>query len=173
MKWLILFLILALPDGLNSNTIQADTSGSANAVGYRSDALHQKPISGIHPNKPKRPVHDRKRRYKHGWYGPPYYLKPYHRIGPYYYDGGSRSRETIIIKEKEVIREVPIFIPSPEPEKVWVPPVYETKIIKGHYINGIKETIEDGYRTFTDDPEQKIWVPEKEIQVVKTPGYYK
>lgn len=173
MKWLILFLILVIPEVSNSNGIQAHSGNSGNALRNSSDGLYQKPIQGIQSQKPKQPVPRQKRRYKHGWYGPPYYLKPYNKIGPYYGYGGSGSKETIIIKEKEVIREVPIIVPSPEPEKVWVPPVYETKVVKGHYISGIKETVVDGYRMFTDDPEQKIWVPEKEIQVVKTPGYYK
>lgn len=177
MKCLILLLIFLIPEVSNSDSFQIKIGGSGNSFRYSSNGFHQKQIHSIHTSKPEKPIHKPSCRPKHGWYGPPYYLPLYNVFGPFY--GRSRNRKTVIIKEKEIIREVPVIIqpPAPEklaaPERVWIPPVYEKKIIKGHFINGIKETIEDGYRTFIDDPEQNIWVPEKEIRVVKIPGYYK
>lgn len=87
----------------------------------------------------------------------------------------SRSRkETIIIKEKEVIREVPVIIQQPEPQKVWVPPVYEEKVVPGHYISGIREWVDDeGYQNFTDDDSKKVWIPEQTLKVLKKEGYWK
>lgn len=175
MRFLILFLILVIPQVSNSDSSQIRKNYLGDSFKYNSNGVRQKPI---HKPKPELPIHKpgHKPGHKpdHGWHGPPYYLPPYNVYRPSYgYNGQSRDPETVIIREREIIREVPVIIQQPVPEKVWVPPVYETKIIKGHYIGGIKETIEDGYRTFSDDPEQNIWVPEKEIQVVKTPGYYK
>lgn len=171
MKWLILLLIFLMPEVSNSDGFQIKIGGSGNSFRYSSNGFHKKQRHSIHTPKPEKPIHKPSCRPKHGWYGPPYYLPPYNVFGPFY--GRSRNRKTVIIKEKEIVREVRVIIQQPAPEKVWVSPVYETKIIKGHFINGIKETIEDGYRTFIDDPEQNIWVPQKEIRVVKTPGYYK
>ena len=171
MKFFILILILLIPGVSDSDSFQIKNNGPGNSFQHDGNELYQKPGHPIHPPKPEQPIHKPSPKPKHGWYGPPYYLQPYNTYSPYY--GGSRNRETIIIKEKEIIRQVPLIIQQPAPEKVWIPPVYETKIIEGHFIHGIKETIEDGFRTFTDDPGQSIWVPEKEIQVVKTPGYYK
>lgn len=175
MRFLILILILLIPEVSESNSFQLKAGGVKNSFGYPSNEFNQNPLHSMHIPKPEQPIHKPGHKPghqpRHGWYGPPYYLPPYNVFRPSY--GGSRNTETIIIKEKEVIREVPVIIQPPEPEKVWVPPVYETKIVEGHFTNGIKETIEDGYRTFTDDPGQSIWVPEREIRVIKTPGYYR
>lgn len=100
------------------------------------------------------------------WYG-------YPRLSPGY---GRRNprKETIIIKEKEVIREAPVIIQAPEPERIWVPPVYEEKIVPGHYSSGFKEWIDEkGYRNFTDDDSKRIWIPEHTIKTIKQEGYWR
>lgn len=104
--------------------------------------------------------------------GYPYYGNPHG------FKSKKRSHsQTVIIKEKETIREivkeVPVAVPQEVKERKWVPPVYTKKTIPGHYITGILETVDEkGVRTFTDDDTVREWVPEKTIWVVTTPGYY-
>ncbi|MDD9302117.1 MAG: hypothetical protein HUK40_07135 [Desulfobacter sp.] len=46
------------------------------------------------------------------------------------------------------------------------------KTIPGHYAPGIKkERDENGVLVFSDDNENKIWVPERKVKELVTPGY--
>lgn len=66
-----------------------------------------------------------------------------------------------------------MIVQHPEQKKVWVPPVYEEKVVPGYYTSGIKEWVdEEGYQNFTDDESKKIWIPKQTIKVVKKEGYW-
>ncbi|THB79958.1 MAG: hypothetical protein D3926_09610 [Desulfobacteraceae bacterium] len=106
----------------------------------------------------------------HPWDGYPYRMRPYRLHWPV-----KREKETVIIREKEVIREVPVIIerPAPEPQKTWVPPVVEEKVIPGHYTHGIRSFVdEDGILNFVDDNTRSVWIPEHTVQVVRQEGYW-
>lgn len=147
-----------------------------NSFSYSSDALKYGNDKKTHP----RPPHVKPPQVKPppGKPYPPYMRDPgfwygYPRLGPWYGPRNSR-KETVIIKEREVIREVPVVIQPPEPEKVWVPPVYEEKVVPGHYTSGIREWVdEDGYRNFADDDSKSVWIPEHTIRVIVQEGYWK
>jgi hypothetical protein len=57
--------------------------------------------------------------------------------------------------------------------RIWTPPVYETRIIQGHWTHGVQEvTGEDVIRSFTDDNGESIWVSEKKERIIIQEGYY-
>lgn len=114
-------------------------------------------------NKPPKPVNPI---YKPGDGRPnkPPYKRP--RTGRNY----SSEKETIIIIEKTV--EVPGKEKTMEKDKTWVPPVYESVTIPGHWTSGVKEERVEGVRSFSDDDTQRVWIPEKTIKVEIRPGYY-
>lgn len=83
-----------------------------------------------------------------------------------------------------VVQEIqPIIVVSPplptqpplpsEPEKVWVPPVTDTRTETGYWDYGIKKTWMGDHWRYEQDPEQRVWVPESQIEVVTQAGYWK
>lgn len=152
-------LNLNFPPGHNSFDY---TSGASKYNHSRSKSPHRRNFHDTRPNsKPYPPYwHD-----PGSWYG-------YPRLSPWY---GPRNanKKTVIIKEKEVVREVPVIIQLPEPQKTWIPPIYEEKVVPGHYTGGIKEWVdEEGYRNFTDDDSKSIWIPEHTVKVIKQEGFW-
>jgi len=83
-----------------------------------------------------------------------------------------------------VVREIqPIVIitppspqeppPAPEPEKVWVPPVMDTRTEPGYWDYGIRKVWMGDHWRYEQDFDQPTWVPEKQVDVVKQEGYWK
>lgn len=159
---LILSLFLIAPELMAE---QYQIKGSA---GYRS--------GGINRHSPPRPVHQIVKPRPPYWARDPgdWYGYPRVTSGFYYGGGGSHTKETIIIKET-VKEQQPIIIqvPAPEPEKEWVPPIYENKTIPGHFTSAITETVDgDGVKTFANNGEQ-VWVPESNQNSLVSPGYWR
>ena len=61
----------------------------------------------------------------------------------------------------------------PEPDKVWVPPVTETRTVPGYWDYAIKKTWMGDYWRFEQDLGDKTWVPESQVTVVTQEGYWK
>lgn len=82
-----------------------------------------------------------------------------------------------------VVREIqPIIIvnypppaeptPPPEPQKTWVPPVMGTRTEPGYWDYGIRKQWMGDHWRYEQDFEDKIWVPEAQVAVVKQEGYW-
>ena len=178
MKFFILMLLL-ITTSTFADELKIQYDSGTGIIPQQSSEDHYLIIDGKRYKNNKIPAPDDSRKNEHGNYGKedsnsfkgyPYYGNPY-SLTP------NRTNPPIIVKEKETIREtirdVPVEIPQPVKEKKWIPPVYSEKVISGHYINGISETVdENGVRVFTDDDTIRRWVPEKTIMVITTPGHY-
>jgi hypothetical protein len=81
-----------------------------------------------------------------------------------------REIQPIIIVTQPPPQEPP---PAPEPEKVWVPPVMGTRTEPGYRDYGIRKSWMGDHWRFEQNFDQPIWVPEKQVEVVKQEGYWK
>lgn len=118
--------------------------------------------------------------------------RDHHRPGPPDHRHGYGAWGTVWPATGTVVREVqPIIIvnqppasppepaptatpaPAPEPDKVWVPPVTETRTVPGYWDYAIKKTWMGDYWRFEQDFGDKTWVPESQVTVVTQEGYWK
>ncbi len=141
----------------------AGAYGTSIVAGSKIEPKHP-----IHKPHKKRKKQKRKRRDRVGeWYGYPTWPSFRRSLG----HSNIRGSTQVIIQKETIIKEVQVK-PS-EPERIWTPPVYEIRIIQGHWTHGVQEvTGEDGIRSFTDDNGESIWVPEKKERIIIQEGYY-
>lgn len=76
----------------------------------------------------------------------------------------------IVVVAPPVHQEPP---PAPEPQKIWVPPVMGTRTEPGYWDYGIRKVWMGDHWRFEQDLNQRRWMPEKKIEVVKQEGYWK
>jgi hypothetical protein len=83
-----------------------------------------------------------------------------------------------------IVREVqPVIIvntppttqaePPPEPEKVWVPAVMDTRTEPGYWDYGVKKRWMGDHWRFEQDFATRVWVPETQVKYVSQEGYWK
>jgi hypothetical protein len=188
-KFLIASLMVVYTANASEWRLNLNNPSGHNSFRYSNSSIFK---PGHRPNhrpnhRPQQPIH--KPGYKpghkpihkprHGWYGAPYYLPRYNTFRRGYYGygsyggGGSSDNENVIVKEREIIKEVPVYIQPPAPERVWVEPVYEKQTIEGHYEASIVETIDaNGVRTFKNNG-VGVWLPKTTGLVLVKPGYWK
>lgn len=111
-----------------------------------------KPVHPIYPgHKPCKPGHDR-----------PRYWWPVSTTV-------TQEPPTIIIVNAPPAAEPPV---PPEPEKIWVPPVMDTRTEPGYWDYGVKKIWMGDHWRYEQDFEEKTWRPESEVQYVKQAGYW-
>ncbi|MCB2147073.1 MAG: hypothetical protein KQI81_11405 [Deltaproteobacteria bacterium] len=117
------------------------------------------PVNPGYPGKPVHPIY------------PGY--KPGHGRPVYWWPAGStvvREPPTIII-----VNNPPPAAPAPppEPEKMWVPPVMDTRTEPGYWDYGIRKIWMGDHWRYEQDLDERIWVPESQVKYVKQEGYWK
>lgn len=130
--------------------------------GPRVKNAHRFPVIPGLPGKPVHPIHPGDK--------PDY---PGHRWPGYWWPATStvvRETETIVIVQTPP-QEAPQ--PAPEPEKVWVPPVMDTRTEPGYWDYGVKKMWMGDHWRFEQDFDEKTWVPESQVTYVKQAGYWK
>lgn len=80
-----------------------------------------------------------------------------------------RETETIIVVNTPPPAEPP---PPPEPEKVWVPPVMDTRTEPGYWDYGVKKVWMGDHWRYEQDLDIRTWVPESQVRYVKQAGYW-
>ncbi len=116
----------------------------------------------VHPGSPGKPVHPIYPGYKPG-HGRPVYWWP---------------ASTTVVQETPpiiIVNNPPPAAPAPPPEaeKVWVPPVMDTRIEPGYWDYGIKKMWMGDHWRYEQDHDERIWVPESQVKYVKQEGYWK
>jgi hypothetical protein len=117
------------------------------------------------PNSPRipHPIHSRERPHPPGARGRPLTVWP----------GGTtvvREIQPIIIIAPPSPEEPP---PAPEPGRIWVPPVMETQTEPGYWDYGIRKVWMGDHWRYEQDFDRPVWVPEKQVEVVRQEGYWK
>ena len=119
----------------------------------------------VHPGVPGKPVHPIYPGHKPG--RPPIHDRP-----RYWWPVTNtvvQEPPTIIIVNTPPAAEPPA---PPEPEKVWVPPVMDTRTEPGYWDYGVKKVWMGDHWRYEQDVEDKTWVPESQVQYVKQEGYW-
>ena len=106
-------------------------------------------------HKPMKSTHDRHDRHRYRW-----------------------STTTTIVREIQpivILNNPPPAepIPAPEPQKVWVPPIMDTRTEPGYWDYGIKKVWMGDHWRYEQNVEERIWVPESQVAYVKQEGYWK
>lgn len=99
------------------------------------------------------------------------------RPGPSY-PGYGRTGGTTVVQELQPIvvinNPVPVEpLPAPQPQKIWVPPVMETRTLPGYWDYGIKKRWMGDHWRYEQDFGQKNWVPASQVEIVTQAGYWK
>jgi len=84
---------------------------------------------------------------------------------------------TTVVREQSpvaVVRQPPVPEPArpPEPRKIWVPPVMDTRTVPGFWDYEITKTWMGDHWRFDQNLKEKKWVPEAVVQYVKQEGYW-
>ena len=119
----------------------------------------------VHPGYPGKPVHPIYPGYKPG--------RPGHGRPAYWWPAS-----TTVVRETQpiiIVNNPPPAAPAPlpEPEKVWVPPVMGTRTEPGYWDYGIKKLWMGDHWRYEQDHEERVWVPEAQVKIVKQEGYWK
>lgn len=64
-------------------------------------------------------------------------------------------------------------VPPPEPEKVWVPPVMDTRTEPGYWDFEIKKVWMGDHWRYEQDLKERTWVPATQVEFVKQAGYWR
>lgn len=81
-----------------------------------------------------------------------------------------REFQPIVIVAPPVHQEPP---PTPKPQKIWIPPVMGTRTEPGYWDYGIRKVWMGDHWRFEQDNDQREWVPDRQVEVVKQEGYWK
>ena len=88
------------------------------------------------------------------------------------------SGTTSVVREIQPIVIVAPPMPEPppslpEPAKVWVPPVMDTRIEPGYWDYAIRKVWMGDHWRYEQDKDRPKWVPERRVEFVKQEGYWK
>ncbi|WP_319407578.1 hypothetical protein [uncultured Desulfosarcina sp.] len=172
MKRLLFITLLFLIAGPQNSFADRSHFGTHDPVGVRSTAnLPIQDLRGrlkrpfrppVHPGDPGKPVH-------------PIYpgYKPAHGRPVYWWPASitvvQEAPPIIIVNNPPPAAPAPL----PEPEKVWVPPVMDTRTEPGYWDYGIRKVWMGDHWRYEQDHDERIWVPESQVNVVKQEGYWK
>lgn len=120
------------------------------------------PYHPKHPGKPVHPIYPGTKPGKPGYHRPIYWWPATRTV--------VRETETIIIVSPPPPTEPPA---PPEPQKVWVPPVMDTRTEPGYWDYGVKKIWMGDHWRYEQDAENKVWVPASQVPYVKQAGYWK
>ena len=84
---------------------------------------------------------------------------------------------TTIVREVQpviIVNTPPAADPPapPEPQKVWVPPVMDTRVEPGYWDYGIRKVWMGDHWRYEQDFDRPTWVPEREVRYVRQEGYW-
>lgn len=171
MAVLTILLVIASPLNLEAFNDHRPVGRVLDTVPPR-DPPEQERDNGDHPHRsPKRPnspriphpIHSRERPHPPGGRGRPLTVWP----------GTTtvvREIQPIIIIAPPSPGEPP---PAPEPARIWVPPVMETQTEPGYWDYGIRKVWMGDHWRYEQDFDRPVWVPEKQVEVVRQEGYWK
>ncbi|MBR9985109.1 MAG: hypothetical protein KFF68_04295 [Desulfosarcina sp.] len=119
----------------------------------------------LHPGSPGKLVHPGYPVYHPG--------RPGHGRPGYWWPAG-----TTIVREIQpiiILNHPPPAAPAPppEPEKVWVPPVMDTRTEPGYWDYGVKKVWMGNHWRYEQNHDERIWVPASRVKYVKQEGYWK
>lgn len=118
-----------------------------------------------HPGSPGKPVHPIYPGDKPG--------RPGHGRPGYWWPAG----RTVVqeIQPVIIVNNPPPAEPAPAPEleKMWVPPVMDTRTEPGYWDYGIRKVWMGDHWRFEQDFTDKTWVTESQVEYVKQEGYWK
>ena len=127
------------------------------------------PVDQHHPVKPVHPIHPGQ---KPGHPGHKPDRPGHHRPATVWpvTTAVERDPQTIIIMQTPPPEEPQ---PAPEPPKIWVPPVMDTRTEPGYWDYGVKKVWMGDHWRFEQDLDDRTWVPETQVTYVKQAGYWK
>ena len=172
MKRIIFITLLLLFAGPQNLFADRSHYGAHHEIGLRSTTnlpiqdlrgrLERPSRLPVHPGSPGKPVHPIYPGYKPGHGRPVYWW----------------SASTTVVQETPpiiIVNNPPPAAPAPPPEaeKVWVPPVMDTRIEPGYWDYGIKKAWMGDHWRYEQDHDERIWVPESLVKYVKQEGYWK
>ncbi len=84
---------------------------------------------------------------------------------------------TTVVKEIQPIIIVNLPLPAepaaaPEPQKVWVPPIMDTRTEPGYWDYGVRKMWMGDHWRYEQDVADKTWVPDSQVEYVKQEGYW-
>jgi len=63
--------------------------------------------------------------------------------------------------------------PPPTPQRIWVPPVLDTRSEPGYWDYGVKKVWMGDHWRYEQDHEKRVWVPASQVKYIKQEGYWK
>jgi hypothetical protein len=109
-------------------------------------------------------------------------IRPAHKPGKHSKPGHDRPGyyrpfRTTVVRESQpiiIINNPPPTPPPPvpEPERIYVPPVMDTRTEPGYWDHGIKKRWMGDHWRYEQDFEIKTWVPATQVEYVKQEGYW-
>lgn len=166
MAMLTVLLMIAGPAGALASRVHRPVGKVLDTIPPRDPPEQQEAADRRHPHHlPQRSTFSD---------GPTHPVRHPHYRPKYRWPGGPptvvREIQPIVILTPAPSQEPP---PPPEPQKVWVPPVMGTRTEPGYWDYGIRKVWMGDHWRYEQDVDQPIWVPERQVEVVKQEGYWK